>query len=569
MSRIIASRVRAEASTRLNTRSAQFVPNAAGLGRNNANLKTIAILPVTRDVPIAAFASRLQNAFEEVNGQPAAYLNQSRVMGVLGKHAFNRMGKLKLAGWLADQEERYRLVLYVVDTAVSSPWAQTSIRQADCILLVGFGDDPAFGEYERLLLSIRTTARKELVLLHPERSVPSGATRLWLRQRPWVHAHHHVEMPGLPRAQTVNVSDQKAVKALRDLRKRIGVRIQQYRDKGDIAMPARSPYYSDFARLARRLCGKSVGVVLGGGGARGCAHVGVLRALEERGIPIDIVGGTSIGSFVGGLYAREAGLVPSLGRVKKFAGRMASLWRFAIDLTYPYVSYTTGHEFNRGIFKAFGAAHIEDFWLPFFCNTTNITWSKMEIHTTGYAWRYVRGSMTLAGLIPPLVDGGDMLVDGGYMDNLPVSTMFGMGAEQVFAVDVGAIDDTSPRSFGDTLSGWWVLINRWNPWSDAVKIPSIPEIQGRLTYVSSVKVLEDTKALPGCFYLRLPVEKFGTLEFGKFNEIQEIGYKTACKLLDDWEAQGMLQSGQGTIEPDQPTFRSKRKAGISARRNSV
>jgi len=59
-------------------------------------------------------------------------------------------------------------------------------------------------------------------------------------------------------------------------------------------------------------------------------------------------------------------------------------------------------------------------WLPFFCNTTNITHSRMDVHTSGYAWRYVRASMSLAGLLPPLCDEGDMLVDGGYVDNLPV-----------------------------------------------------------------------------------------------------------------------------------------------------
>lgn len=139
----------------------------------------------------------------------------------------------------------------------------------------------------------------------------------------------------------------------------------------------------------------------------------------------------------------------------------------------------------------------------------------MEVHTTGYAWRYIRASMTLAGLIPPLVDDGQMLVDGGYVDNLPVSVMLAMGARDVFAVDVGSIDDTSPRSYGDTLSGWWVLINKWNPWSDARNIPSIPDIQGRLTYVSSVKTLEEAKKTPGCFYMRMPVEGYGTLEFGK------------------------------------------------------
>jgi hypothetical protein len=185
ISRIIARRVRDEVATKQRQSMPMLqsppVPGLPDLGRNNLNLKTVAIVPVTRDVPISDFANRLQAAFEDTIGGPTAFLNQSSVMGVLGRHAFNRMGKLKLAGWLAEQEQRYRLVLYVVDTAVSSPWAQTSIRQADCVLLVGFGDDPTTGEYERLLLGIKTTARKELVLLHPERNVPPGATRAWLK----------------------------------------------------------------------------------------------------------------------------------------------------------------------------------------------------------------------------------------------------------------------------------------------------------------------------------------------------------------------------------------------------
>ena len=207
----------------------------------------------------------------------------------LGRHAFNRMGKLKLAGWLSEQEQRYRLVLYVVDTVVSSPWAQTSIRQADSVLLVGFGDDPAVGEYERLLLSIKTTARKELVLLHPERSVPPGSTREWLKSRPWINAPHHVEMAGITLSHaTPMTADPGAVQALRHLKEKLETSLQRYRVKGGARGVAaggggRGHQFSDFARLARRLCGKSIGLVLGGGGARGCAHVGVVQALEERG----------------------------------------------------------------------------------------------------------------------------------------------------------------------------------------------------------------------------------------------------------------------------------------------
>jgi lysophospholipid hydrolase len=112
--------------------------------------------------------------------------------------------------------------------------------------------------------------------------------------------------------------------------------------------------------------------------------------------------------------------------------------------------------------KAFFDLHIEDMWIPYFCNSTNITHSRLEIHRTGYAWRYVRASMTLAGLLPPLSDRGSLLVDGGYFSNLPVAEMISeLGAVDIIAVDVGSIEDTSPRHYGDSVSGWAVLFSRY------------------------------------------------------------------------------------------------------------
>lgn len=98
------------------------------LGWNNLNLKTVAIMPSSRSIPIESFAKKLQHALESI-GAPTAYLNQASISRSLGRHAFTRMGKLKVAGWLADQEQRYRTVLYVVDSPVNSTWTQTCIRQ--------------------------------------------------------------------------------------------------------------------------------------------------------------------------------------------------------------------------------------------------------------------------------------------------------------------------------------------------------------------------------------------------------------------------------------------------------
>ncbi|EJD52213.1 patatin-domain-containing protein [Auricularia subglabra TFB-10046 SS5] len=571
--RMIATRVRDEVDSTVSIPRLSALSGTGELRRNNFNMKTVALLPVSQNIPIEAFAKKLHAALESI-GAPTSYLNQASVMSHLGRHAFTRMGQLKVASWLTDQELRYRMVLYVVDSPVSAPWTQTCVRQADCVLVVGMGDNPpTTGEYERLLLSTKTTARKELILLHPDRNVIPGSTREWLKTRPWAHAHMHVELPiqGISAAKSSPAFNDPATIAavkLKNLRDRVESEIRRYTGyypRKSTPSPQQSGHANDFARLARRLCGKSIGVVLGGGGARGISHLGLLRALEEYRIPVDHIGGTSIGAFIGGLYAREMDIFSTVAKAKQFSGRVASVWRILSDITWPVVAYTTGHEFNRSIYKAFYDLHIEDMWLPYFCNTTNIRLSRMEIHETGYAWRFIRASMTLVGLLPPLSDNGDMLVDGGYLDNLPVPTMLSMGVNTVFASDVGSLDDNSPRVFGDTVSGWWLLLNRWNPFSTLRNIPGVTEIQARLAYVSSVVSLEEAKSLKGTLYMGMPVQEYGTLQFGKFAEIEEKGYRAAREMLDAWKKEGKLPASSDESQENL----EKKKKGRSLRRNSI
>lgn len=314
----------------------------------------------------------------------------------------------------------------------------------------------------------------------------------------------------------------------------------------------------DFMRLARLLTGQAIGLVLGGGGARGISHVGVIKALEDNGIPVDMIGGTSIGAFVGGLYAKDYDFVPVYGRAKTFAGRMASIWRSLLDLTIPVTSYITGHEFNRGIWKAFGDSRIEDFWIKYYANSTNITESLMEIHTSGYAWRYIRASMSLASLLPPLTDNGSMLLDGGYVDNLTVGEMKRRGAKIVIAVDVGSADDRTPMDYGDSLSGLWVLLNRFNPFSKYPNVPTMADIQMRLAYVASVNALDRAKNTEGCIYLRPPIDDYATLDFAKFDEIYRAGCnygdKIVKKLKNEHELSG-LKARKKTIFGGHPLGR--------------
>ncbi|CAI4210649.1 unnamed protein product [Parascedosporium putredinis] len=509
ISKIIASRMRS-----LFDDPSKFILKDGGLagaatfkGSSTVNLRTVAILPVTSGVPVVEFGNRLMNALAQV-GPPngATSLNQAAILSHLGRHAFNRMGKLKLSQYLADLEEKYSLVLYVADTNVNSPWTQTCISQADSILVVGLAEgSPEIGEYERFMLGMKSTARKSLVLLHSERFSPQGLTRAWLRNRVWINGgHYHVQMSYRLNTVPEHAPVKRLGKVIKERVQILQAEIQKYTSKKVLHGPFYSPeapFKGDFHRLARKLCGKSVGLVLGGGGARGIAQIGIIRAMEEAGIPIDVIGGTSIGAFIGALYARHADVVPIFGLAKKFAGRMASLWRMALDLTYPSVSYTTGHEFNRGIFKTFGNAQMEDFWLEYYCNTTNISKSRSEIHTSGYAWRYIRASMSLAGLLPPLCDEGSMLLDGGYIDNLTVSHMKTLGADTIFAVDVGSLDDDTPQKFGDSLGN-----------------------------------MGDARMLLHA----TPIDPYGTLDFGKFDEIYQTGYKYGKEYLQKLREEGRL-----------------------------
>ena len=555
ISKIIAQRMRALIEDPLFEQGKDRTTSATSKNvTSTLNLRTVAVLPVTTGVPVVEFGSRLMNALTQigvVNGVTS--LNQAAILNHLGRHAFSRMGKLKLSQYLADLEERYGMLLYVADTNVNSPWTQTCISQADCILLVGLAEgSPNIGEYERFLLGMKTTARKELVLLHVERYSPPGLTRKWLRNRMWINGgHHHIQMAFRTNTEPAHPQIKRFGTVLKQRVQVLQAEIQKYTSRRIRQTPlysAETPFKGDFHRLARRLCGKSVGLVLGGGGARGISQVGIIRALEEAGIPIDIIGGTSIGAFIGALYARDADVVPMYGRAKKFAGRMGSMWRFALDLTYPSASYTTGHEFNRGIFKTFGNSQIEDFWLEFYCNTTNISKSRSEIHNSGYVWRYVRASMSLAGLLPPLCDEGSMLLDGGYVDNLTVSHMKSLGADVIFAIDVGSLDDNLPQAFGDSLSGIWAAMNRWNPFSSYPNPPTLSEIQARLAYVSSVDALERAKTTPGCLYMRPPIDAYGTLDFAKFDEIYQVGYAYGKEFLGALRDKGVLPVMEETEE---------------------
>uniref|UniRef100_A0A8C8SXS9 lysophospholipase n=1 Tax=Pelusios castaneus TaxID=367368 RepID=A0A8C8SXS9_9SAUR len=506
-------------------------------GNPASNLSTVAIMPVSEEVPLTAFTLELKHALSAIG--PALLLTSDNIKQRLGSAALDSIHEYRLSSWLGQQEDIHRIVLYQSDSTLT-PWTQRCIRQADCILIVGLGEqEPTVGELERMLESTAVRAQKQLILLHKEDGPLPCRTVEWLNMRSWCSAHLHLRCP-------------RRVFSRRSLPKLIEMYERAFQKPPD--------RHSDFSRLARVLTGNAVALVLGGGGARGCSQVGIIRALMEAGIPVDMIGGTSIGSFMSALYAEERNYNQMRIKARQWAMDMNSVFKTVLDLTYPITSMFSGASFNNGISNIFKDKQIEDLWIPYFTITTDITASAMRVHTDGSLWRYVRASMSLSGYMPPLCDpkDGHLLMDGGYINNLPADVARSLGAKVVIAIDVGSRDETDLTNYGDALSGWWLLWKRWNPLVEKVKVLNMAEIQTRLAYVCCVRQLEMVKNSDYCEYIRPPIDRYGTLEFGKFDEICEVGYQHGKTVFNVWGRSGVLDK----MLKDRQEIRKSQTSGI-------
>jgi predicted acylesterase/phospholipase RssA len=196
------------------------------------------------------------------------------------------------------------------------------------------------------------------------------------------------------------------------------------------------------ARLARRLAGRAVGVVLSGGGARGLAHIGVLEALSEAGVVVDRVGGCSMGALVGAQFALGRDPVEIRERCRAELVERNPLG----DYTVPRIALTRGRRGRAMLERLLGEARIEDLPRDFFCVSSDLVAGTLAVHREGRLADAVAASVALPGIVPPVRLGGRVLVDGGVLDNLPVGEMAAAGEGPVIAVDVTARYDPSARA---------------------------------------------------------------------------------------------------------------------------
>jgi NTE family protein len=298
--------------------------------------------------------------------------------------------------WFHKIEAANDYVVYVADPAVTS-WSKLCVRQADSLLLLARADAPA-GPWAALGTQVDAglaKQRAELILMHDGR-IQRGAAHRWLEQNPGV-AHHHL------------------------------------RDAGDVP------------RIARLLTGTAVGLVMSGGGARGFAHLGVVAALRERGVPIDMIGGTSIGAIMGAVAAHDWTEDMMRDVVRRTFVDSNPLG----DWTLPIVSLASGRRVSERLRREFGDIAIEDLPLPFYCVSANLTTGQAAVHRRGPLWRWLRASVAIPGVLPPVLQGGEVFVDGATINNLPVDVMRESGRGFVVGIDVGS-DRTFTTDSDDT-----------------------------------------------------------------------------------------------------------------------
>ncbi|WP_026376866.1 cyclic nucleotide-binding domain-containing protein [Aestuariibacter salexigens] len=278
-------------------------------------------------------------------------------------------------------------------------------------------------------------------------------------------------------------------------------------------------------RMSRYLTDTTVGLVLGGGGAKGFAHVGVMQALEEAQIEIDAIGGTSIGAVMGGWLARGWNSEQARKAINHYFVQANPLG----DYTLPLISLSRSERLDTLLQHSFKALCIEDLPIPFYCMSSDLSVAREVCHQQGLVWRAIRASLSIPGVIKPQIEDGHFLVDGGLLNNLPVDVMRQQINGTVIAIDVS--DKNSFLTELNALPSPWALA--WRKWvgREQLKVPSILETLLRSTMLASDSRRNRVSQQADC-YIKPDVEEFGMLAFTRADEVIEKGYTEGQKVVE-------------------------------------
>jgi NTE family protein len=424
--------------------------------------RTFAILPVDNTVPVRGLAIQLAQALE-------AY---GSCVVIDAEHGANRG-----SDWFAEREAQARFVIYLDSTGDVS-WRLRCLRQADVLLLPAPAaqaarpwPEAAPGHPAR----VRHRPR-HLLLIHPAHRVMPGSARRWRAQFSGELEHHHV--------------------------------------CGE----------ADIPRIARLISGHGRGLVLAGGGARGLAHLGALRALREAGHEFDAVGGTSIGAIIGAGVANmwDTDTMSRIFYEAFVRGKPLSDW------TLPFVALTRGRRAAMMLRRAFGAIDIEDLERPFFCVTTNLSGEGRVVHRHGPLWLWLRASSSIPGILPPVLHHGHVYVDGALVDNLPTDVMADDGIAHITAVSIRADIHLHAQTEEFATPPWWRL---WMRQRRGIGWP------GLVSTLTRAAMVNNEEAAVRCheyadLLITPPLEHVGMLDWKDWQLAVDSGYQETLRVLE-------------------------------------
>lgn len=400
--------------------------------------RTLALVPLIAADRARQFAGTLASAMIAA-GSDTTVVDTERLDQALGASASRTrrgdVGDSEIIAWLSRLEEQHETVLLVCGTEVDS-WMRRAVRQSDALLFIADAkDSPAVRPVEAALLSDSSGAaavavpnepqgtsgafvgQRHLVLLQPAGIVEATGTGAWLVGRT-AHKHHHV----------------------------------------------REGSQEDLARIARRLTGRAVALALSGAASRAPAHFGVVRAMQEHGLPIDTMSGSSSGAGVAALMAmgwpHDVALRHALSIIRN---GVPTLRQFQPPIT----ALTSGREANEVLQAVFGDRQLEDQLVPVIITAVDIRRHRLVLLTRGPIWKLLRASGSLPLLWPPVWHDDDLLVDGAILSYLPMD-VFGGEADagltvasnlEVSSNKGGPAFERSLR-YGSVLSGWRVISQR-------------------------------------------------------------------------------------------------------------
>jgi NTE family protein len=449
-------------------------------------IENLAVLPVGDSPRVRRFGARLAEELETHDSVIHIDVNAAR----------HRTGSA-LSEWIHVLDEEHRFLVLEAEPQ-DSTWSDTCRRQADVLVFVANAAEPPSNGAWAGLKDGDSTTRRILVLLHSGDAI-SGGTR-WLDALPADQIHH--------------------------------VR--------------RGQEQADTARLARLLAGTAVGLVLGGGGARGFAHIGVLRALDEAGIPVDWLAGSSMGAVFAALRAFD--WTPA--QVEEEARSVFVKENPLGDYTLPLISVLRGRRLQRIMRRHFDVA-VEDLPIPFFCVSSHLDRGETTVHERGPLWRAIRASVALPGVLPPAVVDGHLAVDGALLNNLPVDLMKERPVGRVIGVDLSVHKLRAAVEYDEVPGPLALISSRLMPFLRKRRPPNIISLMMKASLVSS---FAHSRAMHGHADLMLtpPVARFGLLDAGAFDEIVAVGYEHARERLASWK-------------PPLPSATYHHRPGIAAR----